>query len=304
MSFKIVTRDSALAMTQTELFCQYWRETHTTDQWQILPMKSAGDKTQRCIAQLKNAFTGDLRDALLKRQADVAIHSLKDLSVVAHEQLCVAAVLERADPRDVVVSEIYHNLDEMPVGATVGTSSARRAAQLRLHYPHLQVVACRGNVLTRLKKLQRGDCDAVVLAAAGLERLGLADVICSFLSVDKFIPACAQGVICAEVHSDDEVLLQKLQCFNHAVTYEAVCLEREIVARLGAHCGMPVGVFVQPVVNGYEVRVFIGALTGSSHVQHFVFWPFSKDGYVACMDFLLKYLLEQGAQDLIDGARV
>lgn len=304
MVFRILARASDLARVQTDLFCQSWCAMYPDTQYRILPMTTQGDKTQGSIAQLKNAFTGDLRQALLDCEGDVAVHSLKDVSVVEHEHLCLAAVMERADPRDVFVSDRYSDLAAMPPGALVGTSSARRAAQIKVHYPDLRVVSCRGNVLTRLTKLRHGECDAVILAAAGLQRLGLFDLIrFSFLPVETFTPACAQGVVCAEVRSGDAKLLQILQSINHVPTFNAIVLEREIVRRLGANCGMPVGVFVEPKATGYQVTVFVGSLSSVRHVQYSVLWPFSDTGYVVSMDFLLKCLEERGVYDLIGHVR-
>ena len=278
---------------------------YPSDIFKILPMTTVGDRTHGLLYHLKKAFVGELQLQLLNGTADMAVHSLKDMSVFPTDSLILACVLARDEARDVFVSRNYASLATLPDGTCIGTSSARRVAQIRAMRPDLQVKLCRGNVLTRIEKLQRNEFDALVLAGAGLQRLGLlangeTDLKVEFLSIGHHPPACGQGVIAVEIADDNINLKDKLLGLAHQETHQAIMIEREIVRRFGGSCSMPLGVHVAIGSSGYDVYVFLGDVFGKSWVKHQVFWSFSPSGYFEMIDNLVEYVLSKGGRDILD----
>jgi hydroxymethylbilane synthase len=203
-------------------------------------MTTAGDRSRAArfdrIAGGRGVFTRDLERALLAGEADIAVHSAKDLTGSMPEGLALAAVLPRGDPRDAVCGR-WRSLEEIPAGARIGTSSARRAGLLAELRPDLEVVPLRGNVDTRLRKLDAGEADAIVLAACGLERLGLAERIAFLLDPERFVPEAGQGALAVQVRSGEEERVRRLDDAPSRAAYE---LERRTVEELGGGCSVPV----------------------------------------------------------------
>jgi len=304
-NYKIATRASSLAKKQAAIFAELFSQMYPNDIFELLPMTTAGDHTPGLLYHLKKAFVGELQLQVLNGTADMAVHSLKDMSVFPTDSLFLACVLARDEVRDVFVSQHYASLAVLPDGACVGTSSARRVAQIRAMYPQLKVKLCRGNVLTRLEKLQRSEFDALILAGAGLQRLGLlangaADLHIDFLSMAHYTPACGQGVIAVEISVDNIGLKDKLSELIHQETYQAIMIEREIVRRFGGNCSMPLGVHVAIGGSGYDVYVFLGDVFGKRWIKHQVFWSFSSSGYFEMIDNLVEYVLSKGGKDILD----
>jgi hydroxymethylbilane synthase len=231
---RLGTRRSPLAIAQTALVAG------RLEGAEIVPMSTAGDRERNRrfdeIGDGRGVFTRDIERALAGGEIDAAVHSAKDLTAEMPEGLALGAVLERDDPRDAVCGP-FAGLDEIPDGARVGTSSARRAALLAELRPGIRVVPLRGNVDTRLARLDAGDADAIVLAAAGLRRLGLAERIGFLLDPLVFVPEAGQGAIAVQVRRGEEALVAAL---DHAPTREAVEAERACVQRLGGGCSVPV----------------------------------------------------------------
>lgn len=241
-------------------------------QVEILGMTTEGDRVlDRPLAQVggKGLFIKELESALLDGRADLAVHSLKDVPIDLPDPFELVAVLEREDPRDAFVCGQWADLDEMPAQARVGTSSVRRAAQIRARYPHLRVVGVRGNVNTRLAKLDRGEADALVLAAAGLKRLGLAQRIRSILPVSISLPAPGQGVLGIEIRRGAPNLREWLAPLTHHATLWQVSAERAAAAMLGGSCTVPFGAFAEylPDAEAGEVRLTLEALLASPDGQ-------------------------------------
>jgi hydroxymethylbilane synthase len=227
---RLGTRGSTLAIAQAQLVAD------ALDDAEIVPIATAGDRdrTRRFdqIGDGRGVFTREIERALLAGEVDAAVHSAKDLTGDMPDGLVVGAILERGDPRDAVCGP-FGSLAEMPAGSRVGTSSARRAGLLAELRPDIRVVPLRGNVDTRLAKLDAGEADAIVLAAAGLERLGLADRIAFLLDPDTFVPEAGQGAIAVQVRAGEEPLVAAL---DHGPTRAAVEAERDCVRRLGGGC--------------------------------------------------------------------
>ncbi|KFN49938.1 hydroxymethylbilane synthase [Arenimonas composti] len=242
-TIRLATRESALALWQTNHVAERLRAAHRELEVELVPMTTRGDQLlDRPLAEVggKGLFLKELEVAMLEGRADAAVHSLKDVPMELDGPFALPAILERADPFDAFVSNKYEALEELPFGAVVGTSSLRRQALLRAHRPDLKLVDLRGNVNTRLGKLDAGDYDAIVLAAAGLIRLGLETRIRERLVAPRFIPAAAQGAIAVECRADDEATIALLKALDHLPTRSCVSAERAMTRELGGSCQVPI----------------------------------------------------------------
>jgi hydroxymethylbilane synthase len=247
----IGTRGSALALWQAEHVRRLLRERTGADA-AIIVIKTAGDRAADVpFSQVgtKGMFLKEIEDALRDGRVDLAVHSLKDVPTELPAGLTLAAFLEREDVRDALMSRSGAGLGALPLGARVGTSSLRRQSQLRHYRADLAVAELRGNVDTRLGKLDRGDYDAIVLAKAGLDRLGLAHRITEILSVEISLPAAGQGALTIEARADDAELLERLKQLDHAETRACVAAERALLGALGGGCQIPVGAWAR-IENG------------------------------------------------------
>jgi hydroxymethylbilane synthase len=260
----IGTRRSRLALAQTALVEAALRAAHPGLRIEITPISTRGDLTQdRPLAAIGDTglFVAEIEAALRDGRIDLAVHSAKDLPARQPPDLALAAFLPRADARDVLVSRAG-GLNALPAGARVGTSSPRRACQLRARRPDLVLLDVRGNVDTRLRKLAAGDYDALALAAAGLDRLGLADVVTEWLDPDVMLPAVGQGALAVETRAADACVSAFVGALNHAPTALAVRAERAFLAAVGGGCAAAVGAY--GVVNGDRLTLtgLIGAADG------------------------------------------
>ncbi len=253
MRLVIGSRGSALALWQAHYIADRLHALGIETDIQII--KTTGDRMQTAslVAEGgKGLFTKEIEEALLAREVDVAVHSLKDLPTEHPPGLTVAAIPEREDPHDALVGR---KLRDLPLGARIGTSSNRRAAQIRLLRRDLEVSPVRGNVDTRLRKLKEGQFDAIVLAAAGLRRLGLEREICELFSPEQICPAPGQGALAIQTRAADEAA-EICRAMNHAPTAAAVLCERKVLSALGGGCQLPIGAFAQ--VHGKQLQAIAG----------------------------------------------
>ena len=242
----IASRASALAMWQAEHIQAKLQALYPSCTVDILGMTTQGDQIlDKTLSKIggKGLFIKELETALQENRADLAVHSLKDVPMDLPEGFVLVAVGERANPFDALVSNRFERLEELPEGAVVGTSSLRREAQLRARFPHLQVKPLRGNVQTRLAKLDNGDYDAIILAAAGLERLQLHGRIRSLLPPSDSLPAAGQGALGIEIAAHRTDLVDILLPLNHAQTAACVTAERALARALGGSCQVPLGAY-------------------------------------------------------------
>jgi len=240
----IATRESRLAMWQAEHVQSILRQ--RGHQVSLLGMTTLGDQIlDRALSQVggKGLFVKELEVALEQGQADLAVHSLKDVPMELPEGFCLACVMEREDPRDALVSNLYPNLASLPQGAVVGTSSLRRMALLRALRPDLKIEPLRGNLDTRLRKLDDGLYAAIVLAAAGLKRLGLGARIRAIFEPTEMLPAAGQGALGIEVRSQRQDVIDALAPLAHQTTWLAVAAERAVSRAMGGSCSMPLAAF-------------------------------------------------------------
>jgi hydroxymethylbilane synthase len=250
MKTKIGTRGSVLALAQAQELLAGLRAVHeaSRQEFEVCVIRTSGDRIQdRPLSEAggKGLFTKEIEEALLAREIDLAVHSMKDVPTILPAGLAIACYLPRADVRDAFISTKAASLTQLPTGAVVGTSSLRRQAQLKRLRPDLRVVPLRGNVDTRLRKLQEGAVDATLLACAGLARLGLSSRITQPVSVDDMLPAVAQGAIGVEIRADDDRTAHLLAPINHAQTALAVAVERAFLARLDGSCKTPIAGLAQ-----------------------------------------------------------
>jgi hydroxymethylbilane synthase len=261
------TRGSALAMTQTDSVVAALRSLHPGLEIRVQRITTKGDVMRDVpLARIggRGVFVDAIEEALRQREIDFAVHSAKDMPSRAPDDLAIAAFLERADPRDVLVSR-GGSLLELPPGARVGTSSLRRVSLIRALRPDLETLDLRGNVDTRLRKLDAGEYDAIVLAGAGLTRLGLTSRVTEWLPVDSFLPSPGQGALAIEVRADDVELRNLIRPLAHPPTEAALTAERAFLAHLGVGCAAAVGGYAN--AGGGDqltLRAMIGAPDGRS----------------------------------------
>jgi hydroxymethylbilane synthase len=243
---RLATRQSALALWQTEHVAARLRAVHPGLEVRLVPMTTRGDRIQdRPLSEVggKGLFLKELEVAMLEGEADAAVHSLKDVPMALDGPFVLPAILERADAFDAFVSEKYGHIDMLPQGARVGTSSLRRQAQLRARRKDLQLSDLRGNVNTRLAKLAAGEYDAIILACAGLERLGLSRHIRHRLDAPGWLPAAAQGAITIECREDDPRTRDLVGALDHRATRTCVEAERAMTRRLQGSCTVPIAAY-------------------------------------------------------------
>ena len=263
---RIATRKSALALWQAEYVKARLEASHPGLKVSLVPMVSRGDKLLDApLAKIggKGLFVKELETALMENEADIAVHSMKDVPMEFPEGLGLYCICEREDPRDAFVSNHFDDLDALPPGSVVGTSSLRRQAQLLARRPDLKIQFLRGNVNTRLAKLDAGEYDAIILAAAGLIRLGFGDRIRSSIGVDESLPAGGQGAVGIECRATDSELHALLECLNHAPTATRVVAERALNKRLNGGCQVPIACYA--VLEGEQLwlRGLVGQPDGT-----------------------------------------
>jgi hydroxymethylbilane synthase len=266
----IATRRSALALWQAEHVKSRLEALHPALRVELLPMSTRGDELlDRRLDQVggKGLFVKELETAIAEGRADLAVHSMKDVPADLPPGFTLAAITMREDPRDALVSNRYAALADMPAGAVLGTSSLRRAAQAMERYPELQVKLLRGNVETRIAKLDRGEYDAIVLAVAGLVRLGLAARIRARLAIDDSLPAPGQGALgieCLAARAEVRAMLEPLE---HADTARCVRAERAVSRALGGSCALPLGAYATTAGEALQLRALVASADGKRVIR-------------------------------------
>lgn len=266
----IATRESALAMWQAHFIQRRLQALYPDTAVDILGMTTTGDQIQDTpLARIggKGLFVKELEQALADGRADLAVHSMKDVPMHLPEGFMLAAIGEREDPRDAFISNDYASLDDLPRGSVVGTSSLRRQSQLQAYSPHLKIEPLRGNLQTRLRKLDEGQYAAIILAAAGLKRLGLEARIRQYIPADQSIPAVGQGALGIEINAERQDLLPILAPLNHAATAYCVEAERSMSRALAGSCTVPLGAFAE--CKGDEIHMigFVASTDGTEMLR-------------------------------------
>lgn len=267
----LATRPSALARWQTQWVCQVLEKAWSGLKCQEVVITTKGDRIlDRPLPEIggKGLFTLELEGELLEGRVHGAVHSLKDLPVDNPPGLVLGAVPERAVVQDVLISQNGYKFMDLPVGARLGTSSLRRSAQVLAQRPDLQILPLRGNIDTRIKKVLAGDYEAIILAGAGVTRLGLEKHITEWLPLGLMLPAPGQGALAVQCRADDNETLGYLAAIEHLATRQAVTAERAFLAELGGGCSLPVGAYAQPAPQGLSMQVVVAAPNGHQIIRH------------------------------------
>ena len=300
MKIRIATRKSALALWQAEHVADALNALAEVDSVDLVPLSTRGDEIlDKSLQKIggKGLFIKELEVAMQVGDADIAVHSMKDVPAEMPDGFCIAAVLERANHADAFVGRDGCVLDMLPEGARIGSSSLRRQAQLKLMRPDLKVEPLRGNVNTRLSKLDNGDYDAIILAAAGLERLGLQHYISQQFTPDEMLPAAAQGVIGIECLENNGELRAVLEHLSHAPTVQTTAAERAIAKTLDASCQSPVATHAVIDGSAMTVTALVAMPDGSESIRDFVQGPAVEAEHLGIE--LAHRLLASGAGELL-----
>lgn len=305
--FVIGTRGSALALVQANYIAALVRQARPHLEVEVKVIKTTGDKIRDvALSKLgsKGLFTKELELELLEGTIDCCVHSMKDVPTELPQGLVIGSMPLREDMRDVLVSNVGATLEELPSGARVGTGSLRRRAQLKALRPDLELVELRGNLDTRLKKVEEGQLDAAILAAAGIKRMGWQERITAYLQITDMVPAVGQGAIGVEIREEDLFTRDIVETFDHRPTHKSVEAERILMNALEGGCQVPMGAFarVLPTThNAFRIDAFVSSLDGSRMIK------MGKSGPEADSEFVAKdlafELLKAGAAQLLDEVR-
>ena len=296
----IASRESPLAMWQAEHIKTQLNLLYPDLTIQIKGFKTQGDIIlDKSLATIggKGLFIKELEQALLNKDADLAVHSMKDLPMNIMEDFQLAAITKREDPRDAFISELYNSFDDLPAGSLVGTSSLRRQSQIKAKYPHLEIRPLRGNLQTRLNKLKKGDYAAIILAAAGLIRLGLKEKITMFLETNISIPAVGQGALGIEILSGNEELHTLIKPLNDENSARCVLAERMVSRSLAGSCTVPLGAYAFIEKESLIINGFVATPDGN----HFIHAETKGDKaqFYSLGESLSQLLIDQGAKELL-----
>lgn len=297
---RIATRQSPLALWQAHYVRDQLMAHHSHLTVELVPMVTKGDvilDTPLAKVGGKGLFVKELEVALLEKRADIAVHSMKDVPVEFPQGLGLVTICEREDPRDAFVSNTYRSLDELPENSIVGTSSLRRQCQLRARRPDLQIRDLRGNVGTRLGKLDNNEYDAIILAAAGLKRLNLEERIASYLSPEESLPAVGQGAVGIECRLDDQRIRDLLMPLNDRTTQIRVLAERAMNTRLEGGCQVPIGSYALLENDTLWLRALVGQPDGSEIIRGEIRGHINDAEKIGIQ--LAEQLLEQGADAIL-----
>jgi hydroxymethylbilane synthase len=301
----IATRGSRLAISQAQEVISALRVAFPEREFRIETIRTLGDISSRsAINEFESVgiFVKEIEEALLQKRCDIAVHSLKDMPLSQPAHLTIAAITERADPFDLLLSRDGGQLPDLPGGSRIGTSSARRTAQILSIRPDLCIVPLRGNVDTRLRKMKEGTCDAIVVAAAGLQRLRIKDMRAHRLAPPLFLPCPGQGSLSLEVREDDGEVIDMAHSLHHATTCVCITAERAFLKALGGGCRTPVGAYAE--LEDKDTIVLTGCVTspGGGHTLRG-----ETEGPAAAPSDtgsrLAKELIARGALDLIKGVK-
>ena len=287
-----------MALWQTNFVANELKKKFPSLEVEIIKIQTKGDKILDApLAKIggKGLFTKEIEIQMAEKKIDLAVHSLKDLPSELPTGFKIAAITERENPFDAFVSEKFSALEELPKNSVVGTSSLRRAAQILKIRPDLKIKNLRGNVETRLKKLDAGEFDAIILAAAGLERLGYGSRIRKILS--EIIPAAGQGALAVEIRADDFLTAEKVKFLNDEKTFSAVKIERDFLKKVGGSCQIPVGIFAETDDKKISARAIILSVDGKNFIE-----DTKKDSLENLNNFgesFAENLLERGGRKIL-----
>jgi hydroxymethylbilane synthase len=299
-SLRIATRESQLALKQTDIVKNAILKHFPDCEITLVPLTTTGDQLlDRSLATVggKGLFIKELEKALLDNRADIAVHSTKDIPAEIDSAFCLPAFLEREDPRDAFVSVKYNSLAELPKGSIVGTASPRRGSMLKRHRPDIEIKLLRGNMITRLKKLEDGEYHAIILAAAGLKRLDLESRIKHYFSLEESLPAVGQGIIAIECRQNDSATQQLLSALDNRDSRACVTAERELNKQLGGSCHAAIGSYAHVENNQLQLKACVSSLDGKTYITAHATDHLSHS--IKLGQTVAENLLSQGAHELL-----
>ena len=299
-NLKIATRNSTLALWQANHVKSLLLAEHKNLKCEIVPFVTQGDRDKKLPLKFmggKRVFVKELELALIERRADIAVHSMKDVPAVLPDELEISAIAPRHNPCDAFISNKYGHLSELPDRANIGSSSMRRLRQIGLLYPKLSFSDIRGNIETRLKKLDSGKYDAIVLAVAGVERLGLGARIRQIISEDECVPASGQGAIGIEIRKDFDEIKQLVAPINDKDTFNCVLAERRVALELDASCDLPIGIFASVSGDNFSLQVFMSDGDGEKIIKESISGSYKNISEITKQ--LLATLRKRGSKEIL-----
>lgn len=301
----IGTRGSALAMVQTQWIKQRILQHFPEMEISVKVIKTSADQDKttslRTVASA-GVFVKELEHALLNKEIDIAVHSMKDVPTQLAEGLHISAIPEREDARDALITNHASSLSDLPMHSRVGTGSYRRQSQLLAIRPDLKILDIRGNIDTRIKKMENGTCDAILLACAGLRRLGMQDRICAPFEYAQMLPAPGQGALAVETRIEDSRMMSIASVLNHPATATAVMAERNFLERLGGGCNVPIAIFARINQGMIEMDGLVASPDGKQTVrQHILDKAERTDSAVASLS---ESILSKGGQSILEEFRL
>lgn len=300
-AIKIGTRGSALALWQANWVKSFLEAACPARDIELVPIKTKGDKILDVpLAKVggKGLFVKEIEDALLNGQIDIAVHSMKDMPAEIPEGLCIGAICERENPYDVLISRTGHTLSELKFGALIGTSSLRRAAQLLHVRPDLEILPLRGNLDTRIRKLETENMDAIILAAAGVKRLGLENRITEYLDDTVMLPAVGQGALCIEIRENDPEIEPIISGLNHPDTRTVVLGERAFLHRLEGGCQVPMAAHGKIAAGRFSLCGLVATIDGKTVIKDTLSGPAGASESIGIT--LADRLLSLGAETILE----
>jgi hydroxymethylbilane synthase len=298
---RIGTRGSQLALFQANWVKDQLVRTHPELKVILIKIKTTGDKIQDApLAKIggKGLFVKEIEEALIQRRIDLAVHSIKDVPTEFPKGLHLSVITKREDPRDVFISKDGKTLKDLPQGAKIGTSSLRRQAQLLHFRGDLELIPLRGNLDTRLKKLKTLNLDAIVLALAGVKRLGLEERISEIIPIDISLPAIGQGALGIETRMDDQVVEDQIRFLNDPDSSIAITAERAFLKKLEGGCQVPIAAFAQKVGSTLQIDGLVGTIDGKRLIRHHLEGPIEEAEPLGTQ--LAEILLVKGAKEILD----
>ena len=299
-SIKIGTRGSALALTQTHWVADRLKQRHPEMKVEVLIIKTKGDIMQDVsLVKIggKGVFVREIEEALLRGDIDMAVHSMKDVPADLPEGLTIGIIPEREDPRDVLISRDRMKLEALPRGARIGTGSLRRGIQIRNLLPDVRIVPLRGNLDTRIRKIESEDLDGVIVAAAGIRRMGWVQRVSQFIPVEVMLPAVGQGALAIEMRENDPSPAEMLSFMNHAVTGLEVGAERAFLKQLGGGCQLPIAAYGKIRGADLILRGLVGSLDGRVVIADEV--KGASTDYASLGALLAESILDRGGRDIL-----
>jgi len=301
----IGTRGSQLALWQAKHIASCIKSEHPSVDLELKIIKTSGDKIQDVpLAKVggKGLFVKEIEEALIEKKIDLAVHSMKDVPAVLPDGLIIYAIPEREDPRDALISPKGKVLEELPEGSRVGTCSLRRESQLLSKFPYLKIETLRGNLDTRIKKVEDGLYDAIILAASGIKRLGWSDKITQFIPKEIMLPAVGQGALGIEVHEENESVKKLIKCLDHRESHEAVLGERGFLRKLEGGCQVPIACFGYISGENINLTGLVASLDGKRIIKKSCTGLSSKAFSLG--ENLAASLLEEGAGEILKAVSV